>query len=187
MKAPHAFIFVLIVILGAVVPTAASARCWDTGHSLRCAPGCEPLKLPRFPGDSFFWRCRRHAPPPQRHYQPPRQPPTAMCGSGMYRATPTWCCEIGSVFRNGRCVFPEQPRTYTASGLDESMELLILLLLGLGALAWLENRNSQVAAAREAGEDFDAGISAAAGRMNEEADRAEEILRQFRKKMGDDA
>jgi len=68
------------------------------------------------------------------------------------------------------------------------MDLLILFLLGLGALAWLESRNTQVAAARAAGEDFDADdISAAAGRITEEADRAEEILRQFRKKMGGNA
>lgn len=105
----------------------------------------------------------------------------------MYPATPTWCCEIGSVFRDGRCVFPERSGAYAASGQDDVMGLIILLLVGLGALAWLENRNAQVAAARNTGEDFDADISGVTGRMNEEADRAEEILRQFRKKLGDDA
>lgn len=189
MRSPYAFLFVTALIFTAAVPTAADARCWDTGFSIRCAPGCAPTKLPRFRGDSFSWRCRRHVPPPQRYDPPPppRQPPTNGCGPGMYPATPTWCCEIGSVFRNGRCV-PERPRTHIASGQADSMDLLILFLVGLGAWAWFQSRDSQIAAAREVGEDFDADdISAAAGRINEEADRAEEILRQFRKKMEGDA
>lgn len=182
MRSPYAFLFTTALIFAAAVPTAAHSRCWDTGYSIRCAPGCTPTKLPRFRGDSFSWRCRRSVPPPQRH------PPTNGCGPGMYPATPTWCCEIGSVYRDGRCVFPEPPRTHAASGQDDSMDLLILVLLGLGALAWFQSRDTQIAAARGVGEDFDADeISAATDRINDEADRAEEILRQFRKKMGGDA
>lgn len=193
MRSPYAFLFVTGLIFTAAVPTTAQARCWDTGHSLRCAPGCVPTKLPRFPGDSFSWRCRRQAPPPPRYYAPPppRQPSDDGCGPGMYPATPTWCCEIGSVFRNGRCVFPDRPPTYEASGpTDPTVPLGILGLIVLAAMAWYDHQTRQIAYARETADSLDEAddIAATARRMEEAAAEADDILRRFRDSMnGDDA
>jgi hypothetical protein len=192
MRSTYVFLFVTAFIFAVAATTAAQARCWDTGHSLRCAPGCVPTKLPQFPGDFFAWRCHHHAPPPRYAAPPPRYvppPPRSGCPDGMYPVTPTWCCPFGTVYRNGQCRDP-QPRTYEASGPhDPTVPLGILGLIILAALAWYDHHTRQVAYARETAdtlEDAD-DIAAIARRMEAAASEADEILRQFKTRMGDDA
>lgn len=194
MTARYAFICATLIV-PAFAP-AAIARCWDTGHSIQCAPGCELLKPPHFPGDLFTWRCRRHTPPLRLHdARPPPsyQPPVDGCGPGMYAATPTWCCEIGSVYRNGRCQFPARPRTYEASGpLDPTVPLGIVGLMILAGLSWYDHHNRQIARARGLDDAIDEAVGeardadAAARRMHQAADEADEILRRFRHRRNDE-
>lgn len=181
-------VFVVItVVIGVTAPAAAQPRCWDTGHSIRCPPGCEVLKLPDFPGDIYTWRCRRPAPPPPPVYS--YEPPPASCPPDMYEATETWCCPFGTIYDSGSCRSPERRRTYEAGVPNDPTPMLILVLIGLGLLAWYDHHSRQVAYARETADalgDTD-DIAAVAQRMHEAADRADEILRQFRNNSEDDA
>ena len=170
--------------LGAALPATAQLRCWDTGHSIRCPPGCELLKRPNFPGDIFTWRCRRPTPPPPRyHYTPP--PPEASCPSGMYAATQTWCCPVGTVYRNGNCRFPQEQRTYQASPHSgDPTPLLLVLALGIFAvLAWIDHHSRQIAFARETADTLDDATAAAAAaqRLHDAADEADAIINRYRK------
>lgn len=180
---------VVAVSLVAAEPATAQPGCYDTGHSVRCRPGCQPLSLPRFAGDFFTWRCRRRAPPPPpRYYSAP--PPPASCPPGMYPATETWCCPFGSIYRNGECRFPQEQRTYRASGSDDPTPVLIILgVIGLGILAWYDHHARQVAFARETADAFDDinDIDAATRRVQAAADEADEILRRFRNKTSGDS
>ena len=164
----------------AVLPATAQLRCYDTGRSIRCPPGCELLKPPHFPGDSFSWRCRRPPPPPRFHYTPP--PPQASCPSGMYAATETWCCPFGTVYRNGDCRFPQEQRTYQASGSEDPTPLYILGVIGLIALLWYDHHSRQIAWARETedGVDSTPDIETARTRMDEAAREADEIIARYR-------
>lgn len=180
----------VFMTLGAAAP--AIARCWDTGHSIRCAPGCELLKRPRFRGDIFTWRCRRYDPQPQQQYAPPPpryQPAPDGCGPGMYAATPTWCCPFGTFYESGRCLSPQEPRIYQASAPDDPTPfLLFLAVIALSILAWLDSLNRQAAYARETAEVLEdtEEIAAATARIQDAADEADEILRKFRDKLDDD-
>jgi hypothetical protein len=165
----------------------AQLRCFDTGHSIRCPAGCELLKAPNFPGDSFSWRCRRPAPPPPQYsYEPPEN----SCPPNMYPVTETWCCPFETVYHDGRCVYPRQQRRYANSGSEDPTPLLIILaVIGLAVLGWYDHHSRQLAFAREAadGPVSDDDIATAAANMQEAADRAEDILRQFRERSGGDA
>ncbi len=177
MRIGHASSVVLALAMGT---TIVEARCFDTGHSIRCPPGCELLKRPRFSGDSFSWRCRRPSPPPTYSYQ---QPP-ASCPPGTYPVTREYCCPFGTYYSSGQCRAGQRERTYQASGSDEPTGLLILAAIAVGIFAWWQNRSAQVAYARESADIVheNEDIVAATQRMQEAADLADELLKKFRNK-----
>lgn len=173
----------LTTLLLAVSSMAVEARCWDTGHSIRCAPGCELLQPPRFSGDFFSWRCRRPAPPPPQAYSEPQ----SFCPAGEYPVTDELCCPSGTVYRGGRCNYPQQ--SYRSPGAGDPTPLLIALATAVFIfLAWYDQHARQLAIAR-ATEDMTedtADIESATERMNAAADEADDILRRFRDLMSED-
>ena len=103
----------------------------------------------------------------------------------MYAATDTWCCPFGTVYRNGDCRFPQQQRTYQASGSDDPTPLYILGIIGLIALLWYDHHSRQIAWARETEDGVDSApdIEAARTRMDEAAREADEIIARYRDAM----
>jgi len=182
----RAVLLALATSVVAAESAIAQPGCYDTGHSVRCRAGCQPLTLPRFAGDAFTWRCRRPAPPPPRYTY---EPPPNSCPPNMYPVTADWCCPIDTVYRNGRCVYPRQQSNYEASGPDDPTPLLTMLgIAALIFLAWYDQHARQLAIARET-EDVmgDTGdIESATERMNAAADEADDILRRFRDQMSED-
>lgn len=107
----------------------------------------------------------------------------------MYQVTPTWCCEFGSIYRNGRCQSPDPPHVADAPT-DPMVGLGILAVIMLVVLAWYDSHSRQVTYAREIGDTLDEAddIAAAARRMEAAAADADEILRRYRQSArGDDA
>lgn len=172
-------------------PAPAQLRCYDTGHSIHCPPGCELLKPPHFPGDIFTWRCRRPAPPPPRFYAAPSPAPLpppsySGCAPGQYPVTDNWCCPLGTVYDGyHRCI---HPRTEANLPPDPTVPLAILGFAILGLLAWWDHRSRQIAWAREAEDDLPvtSEIDGARTRMDEAARDADEIIARYRSRMRND-
>lgn len=186
MRARDVAFFTILFLICAATGAGAQPRCWDMGGYVRCQPGCELVRPPRFPGDHYTWRCLRPPPPPR--YIP--APPPDSCPQGTYPVTEIWCCPFGTVYRNGTCQYPQRPRVYEASGPeDPTATLMIVAVIAAVILAWFDRHTRQAAYARESADAFDDvdDIAATAARMQDAADRADEILRQFRTKTGDDA